>query len=71
MVSDVSFFPFLTVLFRDERTKQCTRCKTNHKTFEGPDCINEFGKWLYSGENDGCIAMAHNAKGYDAQFLLR
>ena len=53
------------------KKKQCKRCKLSHKKFEGPDCRDEFAKWLYSSENNECIAMAHNAKGYDAQFLLQ
>lgn len=31
----------------------------------------EFCKWLISKDHKGCTAMAHNAKGYDSQFILK
>jgi len=37
----------------------------------GDDCLNSFGQWLFSTkENRGAIAIACNAKGFDAQFVL-
>ena len=52
----------------------CNQCGDNLKTFEGPNTMDEFGHWLYE-ENKGSmenptLAFAHNAKGYDGQFLL-
>ena len=54
-----------------QRKKSCTRCGRNRLTFEGENCCKEFAAWLFSPENKGCIALAHNSKGYDAQFLLK
>ena len=54
-----------------KHSKRCPRCRTNRLYFEGDNCRNEFASWLFSGENKGCIALAHNAKGYDSQFLLK
>lgn len=54
-----------------EQQKTCKRCKKNNIVFEGPKCRKEFGDWLFSSENENCIALAHNARGYDSQFLLR
>ncbi len=36
----------------------------------GRDSGKEFCQWLFSEENEGAIAMAHNAKGVDSDFLL-
>jgi len=32
---------------------------------------NEFCKWLISAQHKGYTAIAHNAKGYDSQFILK
>ena len=53
------------------KTKNCDNCGTNHQRFEGVNCLNDFASWLFSGQNAGRIALAHNGKGYDTQFLLR
>jgi len=32
--------------------------------------LKDFGHWLFSQDNRGATALAHNAKGFDSQFLL-
>ncbi|MGB5440078.1 MAG: DNA polymerase, partial [Gammaproteobacteria bacterium] len=52
----------------------CTRCGPNRWTFEGSSTISDFGEWLYSDnmgtKKNPVIAIAHNARGFDAQFLI-
>ena len=38
--------------------------------FIGEDALKQFCDWLYSGKNMGYICIAHNASGFDAQFVL-
>jgi len=50
------------------------RCGPNRHTFEGPNTIKGFCRWLYE-DNQGnkknpVIAIAHNSRGFDAQFIL-
>jgi hypothetical protein len=40
----------------------------NERTFHN---IDDFCKWLISKEHRGYTAIAHNAKGYDSQFILK
>lgn len=49
----------------------CSNCKEKHKTFSGVICVDQFCQWLFSKQNKGAIAIAHNAKGYDGQFILQ
>ncbi|MCP5059035.1 MAG: hypothetical protein GY937_20210, partial [bacterium] len=50
----------------------CVYCgKDRSKIWYGENCHNEFCAWLFGGDNEKCVAMAHNAKGYDAQFLMQ
>ena len=44
----------------------CVRCGVNKKVFQGPETMEEFGRWLFR-DNQGTeanpvIALAHNAK---------
>lgn len=32
--------------------------------------MDKFCEWLFAKKNKGAIAIAHNAKGYDGQFIL-
>ncbi|GFS72305.1 DNA_pol_B_2 domain-containing protein [Trichonephila clavipes] len=38
---------------------------------EGYDAIDKFCKYLFSPQHKGFTAIAHNMKGFDAQFILR
>ena len=75
MFFEVIFLFQYFIFFRKESSaeerKNCERCKKNRIVFEGANCRNDFGDWLFSRENEDCIALAHNARGYDSQFLLR
>lgn len=60
----------------DPRTKQfaahsCDGCGKRAVTFEGSDAMNEFCGWLFSKAHINFTCVAHNAGGYDAQFLYR
>jgi len=48
----------------------CNNCGENRHVFKGETCLDDFGNWLFSGENRGVVALAHNARGFDSQFLL-
>ncbi|MCP3664028.1 MAG: hypothetical protein GY696_16310 [Gammaproteobacteria bacterium] len=52
----------------------CTKCGPNRKLCRGPKTMQDFGKWLYvdnkGKKNSPVIAIAHNARGFDAQFLV-
>ena len=37
----------------------------------GPDTLQQFCEWMFSHSHRGAIALAHNAKAYDAQFIVR
>jgi hypothetical protein len=39
--------------------------------FRGEKTLADFCTWLFSPEHRGTTAIAHNAQGYDAQFILR
>jgi len=52
-------------------TSKCDACKDHQLIFEGDNCLADFCKWLFgSPENYNCIAIGHNMKGYDGQFIL-
>ncbi len=51
---------------------QCPgHCGQNEWVFAGPNCRDEFCNWLFSEDNRGSIALAHNNKGYDSQFVTQ
>ena len=47
--------------------QDCKRCGKNYHEFE---TVDEFCAWALSKENENCIFFAHNARGYDAQFVF-
>lgn len=48
----------------------CDYCKENRQIFKGERCLDQFCEWLFKKSNKGAIALAHNAKAYDSQFVL-
>jgi hypothetical protein len=56
---------------RERQLNTCKFCGQSEHIFEGKNCRDEFCSWLFSEENRGATAIAHNAKGYDAQFLAQ
>ena len=68
--STCNFSTYRCAKAKKKKKKTCAECKIHHKVFEGPTSRDEFCKWLFSGVNTDCIAMAHNGKGYDTQFIL-
>ena len=53
------------------RKDPCDGCGKRQVCFEGPDTAKKFGEWLFHQSKNGFTAVAHNAKGYDAYFLLQ
>lgn len=49
----------------------CNFCKDNRQCFDGDSCLDKFCEWLFSKQNKNAIAIAHNTKGYDGQFILQ
>ena len=50
----------------------CTKCGPNRKVFEGVNCLDDFCKWLFKDYNKKhLIAIAHNAKGFDGQSVIK
>ena len=48
----------------------CGLCGQRKMVFIGDNSLDKFCDWLFSGENMGYLAIAHNAQGFDAQFIL-
>jgi hypothetical protein len=51
----------------DEKNEACPA--GDQKLFFGPNALNEFCAWLFALKKK-VIAIAHNASGYDGQFVL-
>lgn len=49
----------------------CMYCVENRKVFVGDACLDNFCEWIFSKQNKNSIAIAHNSKGYDGQFILQ
>ncbi len=60
-----------TATSRGQELGTCEFCGPNEHIFKGVDCREKFCSWLFSEDNRGSTAMAHNSKGYDSQFLLQ
>jgi hypothetical protein len=45
-------------------------CGKREKIFKGPDTTEEFCKWLLTPQHKDVTAIAHNAKAFDAHFVL-
>lgn len=53
-------------------TVECSVCNERPcMRWSGPNTLQQFCEWLYDDNHKGVIAIAHNAKAYDAQFILR
>jgi hypothetical protein len=57
---------YVCIACADERNEDCPRCY--EKFFFGNNTIDAFCYWFLALEN--VIALAHNCKGYDGQFIL-
>ena len=40
------------------------------ESFEGYECLDNFGDWLFQKENTNSTVFAHNQAGYDGTFIL-
>ncbi|XP_041465845.1 uncharacterized protein LOC121416344 isoform X2 [Lytechinus variegatus] len=57
----------------EDEEEGCLYCDSKYDreiTFQGRETLEQFCKWLFSEDNDGAIAIAHNSKAYDSYFLL-
>ncbi|XP_041479156.1 uncharacterized protein LOC121426824 isoform X1 [Lytechinus variegatus] len=69
--------PNLCVAFRvcedcyKEKKELCKHCKTREHVFKGEDTLDDFCQWLLGSgrEHKGAIAIAHNNRSYDSQFI--
>ena len=48
----------------------CHGCGKRQIVFQGDNTRDVFGAWLFNGLRKHSTVLAHNAKGYDAHFLL-
>ena len=48
----------------------CENCAQRRLVFSGKSCRDDFCSWLFSQQNKNSTVIAHNAKSYDAYFLL-
>jgi hypothetical protein len=49
----------------------CYRCGNRQRIFQGDNCLEDFCTFLFSKSMNYTTAIAHNAKGFDAQFILQ
>jgi len=49
----------------------CGRCGVPEHVFEGVDCVNDFCRFLFNKFMKNTIAIAHNARGFDAHFVMQ
>ena len=49
----------------------CTNCGVREHVFRGDDTLDKFCEWPFGSDEDhkGVIAIAHNARAYDTQFI--
>ena len=40
------------------------------RVFKGVNCKNYFCDWVFDGEKEGAVFLAHNLKGFDGYFIL-
>ncbi|XP_063965780.1 uncharacterized protein LOC129254369 [Lytechinus pictus] len=54
-----------------DKQDACPDCGVREHVFRGKDTLDKFGEWLFGIEEDhrGVIAIAHNARSYDSQFI--
>jgi len=55
----------------NDTNNDCAKCGKRRFVFTGDNTLVDFCHWLFSPENRGATAMAHNAKGFDSQFLVQ
>lgn len=49
----------------------CGRCLDHERIFTGDNCLNDFCKFLFAKNMKNTTAIAHNARGFDSQFILQ
>lgn len=49
----------------------CGRCGDHKYVFQGETCLDDFCKFLFRKEMKHTTAIAHNARGFDAQFIMQ
>lgn len=52
------------------QSHKCNYCGVKRNVFFGDTTEEDFCNWLFSCKNKGSLAIAHNMKSYDGQFIL-
>lgn len=55
---------------KNEKLGTCPNCGPNELVFKGDTAGHDFCKWLFTPCNKGAVAIAHNMRGFDGQFIL-
>lgn len=56
---------------KDVSITPCGRCGPRKYVFTGEGCVTEFCKFLISTKMNHAVAIAHNARGFDANFIFQ
>ena len=67
---DVKTGEFLRQPCLENETRLGYVCSQRRSIFYGEDCNRQFCRWLLQGQNRNSKIFAHNARGYDAYFIL-
>ena len=54
-----------------EACSHCDILGERQMVFRGEDTLKKFCTWLFSKKHKKSTVIAHNARGYDSQFILR
>jgi hypothetical protein len=70
-VNCVCYEKVCDMCYKEESQVQCKNCKQPRRgEWVGEDSFDKFCVWLITLKNEGCYVIAHNARGFDGQFLL-
>jgi hypothetical protein len=71
VVNCVCYEKVCDLCYEKEEQSQCKNCKQPRRgEWVGEDAFDRFCEWLISEKNEGSYILAHNARGFDGQFLL-
>jgi len=51
--------------------EKCGRCGERKHIFIGKNCVDQFCKFLFAKNMENSIALAHNFRGFDGNFILQ
>jgi hypothetical protein len=71
VVNCVCYEKVCDLCYLKEEQSQCKNCKQPRRgEWLGEGAFDKFCTWLITLKNEGCYVIAHNARGFDGQFLL-